>query len=46
MNIGRVMAWAMIGGAVVAAVGYGIAGDWRRAVYWASAAVLQVTVTI
>lgn len=46
MNIGRVLAWIMIALAVAAAAGYGCQGDWRRAVYWFAAAVLQVTVTV
>ncbi len=29
-----------------AAVVYGLAGDWRRAVYWAAAAVLTTAVTL
>ena len=46
MNIGRVLAWIMVVLAVLAAVGYGCAGDWRRALYWAAASVLQLAVTI
>jgi len=46
MNIGRVLAWIMIVLAVAACVGYGCQGDWRRAVYWAAAAVLQFAVTV
>ena len=30
---------------VLAAVSYGFNGDWRRAVYWAAAAVLTASVT-
>jgi len=46
MNIGRTLAWIMVVLAVLAAVGYGCAGDWRRALYWAAASVLQLAVTI
>lgn len=28
-----------------AAIMYGVAGDWRRAIYWLAAAVLTTTVT-
>ena len=30
---------------VLAAIVYGFAGDWRRVVYWVSAAVLTASVT-
>ncbi len=31
---------------VGAAVVYGIVGDWKRAVYWAAAAVITIAVTL
>ena len=45
MNWGEAFAYLTIALDVAAAIGYGAAGDWRRAIYWASAAVLTTCVT-
>ena len=46
MSTGKLLAWAMIVLAAAASVAYAAQGDWRRAVYWIAASVLQVAVTV
>ena len=46
MNLGKALAWVMIVLAAAAAVAYGCQGDWRRAVYWTGATILQAAVTV
>lgn len=45
MNYGKILAIVNIGIAVLACIGYLIASDYRRALYWGSAAVLTSSVT-
>jgi len=44
--IGKYLAWTIIVVSALASIGYGCGGDWRRMVYWAAAATLNVAVTI
>lgn len=44
-NIGFIFANVQICVAIAAAIGYGCAGDLRRCIYWAAAAVLTASVT-
>jgi hypothetical protein len=43
---GKCLAWTIVVVSALAAVGYAFGGDWRRAIYWAAAAVLATTVTV
>lgn len=45
MNFGMLLAIAMIMLSVGAAIGYAVAGDWRRAIYWILAAGITAVVT-
>ena len=45
MNWGRTLAIVQIVVCIAAAIGYAFAGDWRRVIYWVSAAVLTSSVT-
>ncbi len=45
MAAGKALAIANIALSVCVAIGYAFAGDTRRAIYWASAAILTSTVT-
>lgn len=45
MNWGKAAAIGQIILSLTSAVGYGIVGDWRRAIYWAAAAVITGSVT-
>lgn len=45
MTIEKIAPTIQIFLSIAAAIGYGVAGDWRRAVYWTAAAVLTFTVT-
>ena len=42
----KVLAYAVIVISSLACVGYALAGDVRRAVYWGAAAVLNLSVTV
>lgn len=44
-NFGFILANVQIVVAIGASVGYACAGDYRRAIYWAAAAVLTASVT-
>ena len=44
-RLGPMLAWTMVVLSVLAAGAYGAAHDWRRAIYWMAAAVLQAAVT-
>jgi hypothetical protein len=46
MNIGKSLAIASMILSILASVGYFIAGDVRRGIYWLAAAVLTATVTL
>lgn len=45
MNYGKILAIVSIIVSVFACIGYLIARDYRRAIYWASAATLTASVT-
>jgi hypothetical protein len=45
-TMGEVLAWMMIAGMVMTAGFYLWDGDYRRAVYWSSAAILNGSVTL
>lgn len=45
MNWGKALAITSIVISVSASIGYGLQHDWRRTIYWASAAVLTASVT-
>ena len=45
VNLGKTIATVMIVLSVLAAVGYLIAGDYKRVAYWCAAAVLTWSVT-
>jgi hypothetical protein len=45
MNLGKLFSYTIITLDIGAAIGYLIAKDYRRAIYWAAAAVLTSTVT-
>lgn len=44
MNYGKMFAFGQIGLAILAAIGYAVAGDWRKAIYWVAAAVITAAV--
>jgi hypothetical protein len=46
LNWGKVMAWVLIAMMLLAAVGYAVARDYRKALYWFFAACVSVTVTV
>lgn len=43
--MGKTLALANITLAVLACIGYAVAGDFRRSIYWGAAAVLTASVT-
>lgn len=45
IDFGKTLAVTLIALDVLACLGYAIAGDTRRAIYWGAAAVLTATVT-
>jgi len=45
MNLGPWFAWSMVGLSIGASIAYAVAGDARRAIYWAASAVLIASVT-
>lgn len=45
MNSGKLLAMVNIFISLLACLGYALAGDYRRAIYWGSAAVLTSSVT-
>ena len=44
--MGKVFAIVQMGCAILACLGYLVAGDYRRSIYWGSAAVLTGSVTL
>lgn len=46
MLIGRAFAWSIIALQCGAAGGYMLAGNWRQALFWAGAAVVNVAATV
>jgi hypothetical protein len=45
MNFGKFFAIIQMAGALCASVGYLCVGDFRRAIYWAAAAIITGSVT-
>lgn len=46
MNPGKFLAFVSMGLAVGASIGYLYVGDYRKAIYWAAAAIITATVTL
>ena len=46
MNWARIMVFVMMAESVVASIGYFVAGDWRRGLYWAAASVISFSLTV
>ncbi len=45
MNAGKLLSIAVIVLSIAAAIGYAVAGDIRRTIYWAASAILITSVT-
>jgi hypothetical protein len=46
INWGNVAVNVMIGLDIVACIGYGFAGDWKRAFYWFASTLIMIAVRI
>ncbi len=46
MNLATKLALAQAALALAASIGYACAGDWRRAIYWAAATTITLSVTL